>query len=143
MRATVIVVIVAIAAAGLVLSQEQGAIFRAESSLALVRFHVVRNGKFVTDLHPDDVRVEEDGFPRRAAFLEGGADLKVPLDVILLFDCTGSMRHGEVLKPLAFKSGLLDSFEHVRLSIYGFSEHDLLRATPPTRDLAQLTNAMN
>jgi len=34
---------------------------------------------------------------------------------------------------------LLDSFEHVRLSIYGFSEHDLLRATPPTRDLAQFT----
>ena len=35
--------------------------FRADSALALVRFHVVRNNQYVTNLKPEDLVLLEDG----------------------------------------------------------------------------------
>jgi len=42
-------------------------VFRAETNLALVRFHVVRKKFCSDDLKPDDVIPTEDGKPRRIA----------------------------------------------------------------------------
>ena len=58
--------------AAMAVAQEQP-VFRAETSLALVRFHVVRNNRYVGDLKPADILLLENGATQRVALFEGAA----------------------------------------------------------------------
>ena len=52
--------------------EAQDPVFRTETNLALVRFHVVRKKFYVDDLKPEDIILLEDGKPRQITLLEGG-----------------------------------------------------------------------
>jgi len=117
--------------------------FRAETNLALIRFQAVpKKGEFLTDLRPEDIVVKEDGVPRKIAVFEGGRfyPRTVPVEITLLFDCSGSMAVGGLINPHVFGPSLLDEFENVRLAVYGFSD-GLSRLTTPTRDPEKLQAA--
>ena len=117
----------------------QEPVFRSETKLALVRFHVVRKHFYADDLKPGDVILLEDGAPRQITLFEGGRLKRrtVPLEMILLIDTSGSVVDEGLLNPLAFKSSLLDQLENVRLAVYGFSSN-LQRFSRPTRDPTEL-----
>lgn len=118
--------------------------FRVDTNLALVRFQVIpQKGQFVTDLRPEDIEIREDGVPQRVGLFEGGRfyPRTVPLEISLLFDCSGSVQDAGTLDPHVFDESLLKEFENVAIAIYGFSEH-LIRVTGPTRDGPRLMKAM-
>ena len=111
---------IAIFAACLLPAQETP-VFRTDSSLALVRFHVVRKNRYITDLKGEDVVLLEDGVPRKFTVLENAMAAKhtVPVEMTLLFDTSGSVVDEGLLDPLAFKETLLDNLENVRIAVYG------------------------
>ena len=117
----------------------QEPVFRSETTLALVRFHVVRKKFYAEDIKPGDIILLEDGQPREITFFEGGRVKRrtVPVEMILLFDTSGSVVDEGLLNPLAFKSSLLDQLENVRIAVYGFGAN-LQRFCRPTRDAAEL-----
>jgi VWFA-related protein len=119
----------------------QEPVFRAETNLALVRFHVVRKKFYVDDLKPEDIILLEDGKPRQITFVEGGRmrQRTIPVEMILLFDTSGSVVDEGLLNPLAFKTGLLDQLPGVTIGVYGFNRN-LQRFCRPTRDPAELAN---
>jgi VWFA-related protein len=119
-------------------------VFRAESNLVLVRFHVVKKQRYVTALTRDDVVLLEDGAPRAFTLFEGGnaaAARTLPVDFTLLFDTSGSVRNAGLLNPLVFKESVLDGLEQVRIAVYGFGDR-LHRFCAPTRDFAVLKSAL-
>lgn len=128
-------------AAVLASGQEQP-VFRTETSLALVRFHVVRKNAYVDTLRPEDVVLLEDGAPRKITLFEGGRGRQrtVPIEMMLVFDISGSVTHQGLLDLLSFQHTLLDGMTNLRLSVYGFHAR-LLRFSGPTRDLKQLEQA--
>jgi VWFA-related protein len=117
-------------------------VFRTESSLALVRFHVVHKNRYVTGLKPEDVVLLEDGAPREFTVFENAmaATRTVPVEMTLLFDTSGSVVDEGLLDPLAFKETLLDNLDGVRIAVYGF-DRNMKRYSGPTRDYAQLQKA--
>src|ERR1035438_9483284 len=128
--------------AACLLPAQQTPVFRASSSLALVRFHVVQKNRYNTGLKPEDVIVLEDGAPRSFTVFENAmaGTRIVPVEMTLLFDTSGSVVDEGLLDPLAFKETLLDNLEGVRLAVYGF-DRDMKRYCGPTRDYAQLRAA--
>jgi VWFA-related protein len=124
------------------LPAQQTPVFRSESSLALVRFHVVQKNRYNTGLKPEDVILLEDGAPRKFTVFENATAgaRTVPVEMTLLFDASGSVTDEGLLNPLVFKESLLDSLEGVRIAVYGFST-DMKRYCGPTRDYAQLQAA--
>ncbi|MDP2998506.1 MAG: VWA domain-containing protein [Bryobacterales bacterium] len=129
--------------AAMAVAQEQP-VFRAETSLALVRFHVVRNNRYVDDLKPADILPLENGAAQKVALFEGGttAPRTVPVDVILLFDTSGSVMQAGLLDSLVFQENLLDGLSHARLAVYTFARQ-LRRYTRPTSDPAELKRAFD
>jgi VWFA-related protein len=129
-------------AAAPLLAQETP-VFRTETTLALVRFHVVSRQHYVDNIRPGDILLLEDGVPRKFTLFEGGQSAKriVPVEMILLFDTSGSVMSANLLNPLAFKSTLLDGLDNVRLAVYGFSSA-LKRYCRPTRDFAGIRAAL-
>ncbi len=118
-------------------------VFRAETSLALVRFHVVKSNRYVDTVKPQDLILLEDGEPRTITFIEGGRNSKqrtVPIELTLLFDISGSVTEEGLLDFVIYKSALLDGLSWVKLSVYGF-DGSLKRFCRPTRDPAVLTDA--
>lgn len=129
--------------ASLLLGQ-QPPVFHADTSLALVRFQVVHDNSYVLNLKPEDVQLLEDGKPRKFTVFENGrAEGRTNIvDLVLLFDISGSVLNAGLLNPLVFKSSVLDGVPNVQLAIYGFSD-DLRRYCPPTRDMAVLEAAFH
>jgi VWFA-related protein len=120
------------------------ATFRVDTNLALVRFQVVpQKGQFVTDLRPEDIEIREDGIPQQIGLFEGGRfyPRTVPLEIALLFDCSGSVQFAGTLDPHVFDENLLREYESVAIAIYAFSD-SLVRLTGPTRDGPTLMKAM-
>ena len=132
---------IVIFAAGLLRAQ-QTPVFRTESSLALVRFHVVHKNRYITDLKPENVVLLEDGAPRTFTVFENAmaANRTVPVEMTLLFDTSGSVVDEGLLDPLAFKETLLDNLENVTIAVYGF-DRNMKRYSGPTRDYARLQAA--
>jgi len=127
-----------VAALPLLAQQQEMPVFRSETALGLVHFHVVRKSHYVDNLKPEDVVLLEDGKPRPISLFEGGQTRRtVPVELILLFDTSASVRHEDLLNPLVFKTTLLDGLEHARLSVYGFDSR-LRRFCRPTRDPDEL-----
>jgi len=64
------------------------------------------------------------GRRRKIAVFEGGRfyPRTVPVEISLLFDCSGSMAMAGLINPHVFGPNLLDEFENVRIAIYGFSD---------------------
>ena len=124
------------------LPAQQTPVFRTESSLVLVRFHVVQKNRYNTSLKPEDVVLLEDGAPRKFTVFENAmaANRTVPVEMTLLFDTSGSVMDEGLLNPLAFKETLLDNLEGVRIAVYGFGT-EMKRYCGPSRDYAQLQAA--
>jgi len=123
---------------------ESNATFRVQTDLTLVRFQVTpAKGQFLTDLRPEEFEILEDGVSRKIALFEGGRfyPRKVPLEITVLFDCSGSMDAADILNTKVFEKNLLEEYENVSVAIYGFSE-ELVRLTQPTRDGRLLAKAM-
>jgi VWFA-related protein len=119
--------------------------FRSNTELALVRFQVKpKRGELIRDLRPEDIELLEDGIPQKVAVFEGGKVFphKAPLEITLLFDCSGSVRGAGTLNPYIFHKNLLDEYENASIAIYAFSGN-LVRIAPPTRDPETLQHAMN
>jgi len=116
--------------------------FRADANLALVRFQVnLKNGDPVTNLKPDDIQLLEDGVPQKIVLLEGGNRTRtVPVDITLLFDCSGSVRFAGLLNPKVFRDSLLNDHKNIRLGISVFSD-DWKKLTDPTRDPEAMAEA--
>jgi VWFA-related protein len=128
----------------LLLLAQQPPVFHSDTSLALVRFQVVHDNTYVLNLNPEDVQLLEDGKPRKFTVFENGrAEGRNNLvDLVLLFDISGSVLNAGLLNPLVFKNSVLDGLPNVRLAVYGFSD-DLRRYCPPTRDMAVLEAAFH
>ncbi|MFB3826757.1 MAG: VWA domain-containing protein [Bryobacteraceae bacterium] len=122
--------------------EPQQPVFRAETALALVRFHVVRDNRYVTGLKPEDIVLLEDGVPRKLTLFEGGraGPRSLPVEIAVVFDISGSVTRWGLLDPLVFKTALLDGMPNVRLSVYGFGGR-LHRFSRPTRDPEALAAA--
>ena len=125
-----------------VLAAQETPVFRSDTSLALVRFHVVRKEFYATDLKAADILLLEDGGPRQFTLFQvgQGAARTVPVDFLLLFDTSGSVMGSGLLDPLVFKQNLLDGLAQVRIAVYGFNTR-LECYSGPTRDYAQLQAA--
>ena len=124
---------------------QSGATFRADSDLALVRFQFVPRGRqLATELRPEDIQIKEDGVPQKIAVFEGGRfyPRRVPLEITLLFDCSGSVQSAGALQPHVFETTLLNEYENATIAVYGFSGY-LARITAPTRYGPALERAMN
>lgn len=130
--------------AAALLAAQETPVFRTETSLALVRFHAIRSGRYVNNLKPGDLLLLEDGRPRPFALFEGGRAGRrtVPVDISLLFDISGSVTDNGLLDASVFKTGLLDGLPNVRVAIYGFNAK-LRRYCPPSRDFDALRNAFD
>lgn len=116
--------------------------FRADANLALVRFQVnLKNGDPVMNLKREDVQLLEDGVPQKIVLWEGGNRTRtVPVEITLLFDCSGSVRFAGLLNPKVFRDSLLDDHKNINLGIAAFSE-DWRKLTDPTRDPSVLRDA--
>lgn len=123
--------------------QEKVPVFRVESSLVLVPFHVVRDKQFVRTLTAADVILLEDGEPREISLFEGGQTFErtVSLEIVLLFNVGTYTGDRHLLDPLVFRTSLLDELPYARLSVYGF-DNLLMPFCPPTRDAAELKKAI-
>ena len=116
--------------------------FRAQSNLALISFHVVKDGSSVGDLRPDEIEIREEGAPVRVAVFEGGRyhARTIPLELMLLFDTSGSIRNSGLLNPRVFDKDLLALHPQVTISVSGFT-HEWTAYAAPTRDLDALNRA--
>jgi VWFA-related protein len=125
------------------LAAQETPTFRADTSLALVRFYLAKGGHYILDLKKDDVVLLEDGQPRPFTVFEGGGSRRrsVPVDLALVFDVSGSVVDQGLLDPVAFKNGLLDGIPNARLAVYSFT-NKLHRFCPPTRDFETLRGAL-
>jgi VWFA-related protein len=125
--------------------ESPSATFRTETNLALVRFQVIPpKGRLATGLRPEDIEIREDGVPQPIRLFEGGRfyPRTVPLEITLLFDCSGSVQEAGTLDSHVFEESLLDEYESARIAIYGFSD-SLVRLAKPTRDRPALAKAMD
>ncbi len=127
--------------AATLLAAQQTPVFRSETSLATVHFHVLHKNQYVTDLKPKDVILLEDGEPRPFTFFDNSALGRTrPVEVTALFDTSGSVTDQGLLDPLAFEDTLLQAFDNVTLAVYGFTSK-LDRYCAPTRDRDALQRA--
>jgi len=118
-------------------------VFRSDTNLALVRFHVVRKHGYADDLKREDVILLEDGQPRPVASFDGGSagPRSTPIEMILLFDTSGSVKQAGLLDPLAYQTALLDRLPAVRLSVYTFNSA-LWKHCRSTRHPAEIEAAL-
>jgi len=83
------------------------AVFHTEANLVLVRFQVSpQKGKLISDLRAEDIEVLEDGVPQQIALFEGGSfyPRTTPLEITLLFDCSGSVQQAGTLDTRVFQA---------------------------------------
>lgn len=119
-------------------------VFRTETTLVTASFHVIQKNRYVQSVRPEDIEILEDGAPQKIAFFEGGqfAPRRVPVEIILLFDVSGSVTQEGLLDPVVFKQDLLDNLPFVSLGVYAFDSR-LWRLARPTRDLNQIKFAFS
>lgn len=116
-------------------AQQDTPVFRTETTLATVHFHVVQGKKYVDNLKAGDLVLLEDGKPRKITFFEGGPNSRrtVPLELILMFDTSGSVVQPGLLDMVTYRKRLLDGQDNVRIAVYGF-DSVVRKYTKPTRD---------
>ena len=70
---------------------------------------------------------------RKIALFEGGRFYphKVPLEITLLFDCSGSMDAADILNTKVFEKNLLEEYENVSVAIYDSARNWCGSPSPP------------
>jgi VWFA-related protein len=126
------------------LAAQDAPVFRADTRLATVSFHVGQKGFYVEKLRAADFELREDGKSRGITFFEGGDSQNhtVPVELIVLFDRSGSMVNAGMLQPVAFQDRVIRGLPNVSLSIYAFTSH-LQRYSGPTRDADAISAAFD
>ena len=113
-------------------------LFKADSKLVPVHFHVVRDKRYAESLRPEEIVLLEDGKPQPVTLFEGGlAKRTTPIEIMLLFDVSGSVQNRALLEPLSYEKALLHTSLNVKVSVYGFAAK-LFRFSGPTRNPAEL-----
>jgi len=75
--------------AGLLSAGQEPPLFRAQTNLVTVPFHVARGGRYASDLRQQDFVLFEDGRTREFTLFEGPSTLQQkPIELMLLFDTT-------------------------------------------------------
>src|ERR1039458_1331160 len=75
--------------------QPASSTFHVDANLALVQFQLKpRRGQLVAELRPEDVEIREDGLSQTTILFENKRNDPhgVPVEISLLFDCSGSMQ---------------------------------------------------
>ena len=124
---------------------DSGLTFRSETNLAVVRFQVHPNkGGPARNLTAEDIEIREDGVAQQVALFEGGPSntRTIPVEVSLLFDCSGSVERIAALSAGVFRESILDEYPNVSLAVYGFSDN-LVRFATPTREPGALKKALD
>lgn len=81
-------------------------IFRSQTELVLLSFHVTQGKHDVTDLTPADVLLLEDGKPRDFSIFDSpAAKIRMPLDLVLLFDTNPAIPYFWIRTPFIRLSG--------------------------------------
>jgi VWFA-related protein len=117
-------------------------VFRSETNLALVRFHVVYKKQYIANLKPEQIELLEDGKPQKITLFEGGIrkGRTTPVELILVFDTSGSVIQEGLLDFMAFKRELLDTIPNATISVYRF-ETRMRRLAVRTRNPEELRQA--
>lgn len=123
-------------------------IFRSDTGLALVRFHVTNKNRYVQDLRASDIELLEDGVVQKLVLFEGpnsgpGGHRTIPIELILLLDVSQSVMNEGMLDAFIMKETLLDSMDgNITISVYIFA-NKLKRLCAPTNDVAKLKQAFD
>lgn len=115
--------------------------FRAETRLATVQFHVITGNNYRVNLKADDFVLLEDGQPRAITFFENAFSDRRAVDISLLFDVSGTVTLLGLLNPAVIQKDLLDDLKYARLAVSGF-ERTMTRYSLPTRDFDLIARAM-
>jgi VWFA-related protein len=122
-------------------SPQSSPVFRAESTLLQVRFHVTKDNRSIEALTGPDVVLWEDGEPRPLALFERGAARKLPVEAALLFDVNGWPGTLLPAQMPGWKAPQLDSLPEMRLAVFG-ADNILMPFSQPTRDPAAVAGAL-
>jgi VWFA-related protein len=141
-------VLLAILWAPVLAAQEQpGVLIRTETRLVLLRCHVVRQDRYVTDLKAEDFELREDGAPRKIALFESAASRAsgeaLPVEVYLAIDVSHSVVNPNLLDPFLLKAAFLDGLgTRASIAVYAFGGRTR-RFTAPTSDPNKLATALS
>jgi VWFA-related protein len=123
-------------------------IFRSDTGLALVRFHVTRKNRYVEDVRASDIELLEDGVVQKLVLFEGptsgpGGRRTIPIELILLMDVSRSVMNEGMLDAFIVKETLLDGLGgNISISVYVFGDR-LRRVCAPTNDVVKLKQAFD
>ena len=117
--------------------------FRAGTNLALVRFQVIRDNRYIGGLTAADIRLLENETERPVDFFEGGcrAARTTPIDIALQFDISGSAMDSGLLNWVVYRAPFLDALSLARMLVYAFSDKRW-RVVEGTRDPDALRDAL-
>ena len=91
-----------------------------------------KRGELVKPLRPEDVEIREDGVPQKTKLFKVGRSYQsgIPVEISLLFDCSGSVVSPGTLDPYVFHESILDEYENVSIAVYAFSDDRTWRRHP-------------
>ena len=127
-------------------------IFRSQTELVLLSFHVTQGKQNVTDLAPADVLLLEDGKPRDFSIFDSpAAKIRMPIDLVLLFDTNPAIPYfwdPDAVFPFVrdwddamSRAALQNHAADIRISVYHAAGQDLYRLVRATTDAPQLLDA--
>lgn len=116
------------------LGAQQPATFHSDVALVHVDLEVTDGTRVLTGLQKDDFIVRDNGRPQPVAYFSAGEE---PLDVILLFDISNSMRPSIAQVAASAHQALADLREGDRAAIMTFEIHSH-RIAPLTSDLGSI-----
>jgi len=117
--------------------------FRSDAQLVLTGFHVTAKRQFISGLTVADFELLVDGHPRPITVFEGNQS-GMPVEIVLLFDTSGSVTGNGLLDERLFRESLLAGLPDVKISVYSFGglpKGSLNRVTGPTSDPVILRRA--
>jgi hypothetical protein len=85
-------------------------VFRTETNLAMVKFHVVQKNAYAENVLAEDIHLLEDGQPQKIALFEGPGQngrRTIPVEIILLFDVSLSVMNDNLLDSYSIRDTLL------------------------------------
>jgi hypothetical protein len=119
-------------------------VFRSDTQLVLIGFHVVAAKRNVTGLSASDFQLWVDGRPHAFTTFEQGSSVNTPVEIVLVFDSSGSVHGAGLLDERLFRDNLLAGLPELTVSVYSFGGPpvtSLVRACGPTSDPLVLRRA--
>jgi len=93
--------------------------FRSDTQLVLTGFHIVVRKRNVTGLTASDFQLLVDGRPRTIATFERGGGVNTPVEIVLVFDSSGSVHGAGLVDERLFRDNLLADLPEVTLIACG------------------------